>query len=68
MAERDLNFNDLRGTAATRFYAAGISERVIAEILGWEEEHVARIIRRYVSRSAATKELILQLSRGKRRT
>jgi len=68
MAERDLNFNDLRGTAATRFYAAGIPERVIAEILGWEEEHVARIIRRYVSRSAATKELILQLSRGKRRT
>ena len=35
----------LRGTAATRFYVAGLPERVIAEIMGWEEEHVARIIR-----------------------
>ena len=30
------------------FYVAGLSERVIAEIMGWEEEHVAKIIRRYV--------------------
>ena len=33
MAERDLHFHDLRGTAATRFYIAGLSERVIAEIM-----------------------------------
>jgi integrase len=32
----DLHFHDLRGTAATRFYVAGLPERVIAEILGWQ--------------------------------
>jgi len=52
----------LRGTAATRFYTAGLSERVIAEIMGWEEAHVARIIHRYVDRSAATREIIAQLN------
>jgi integrase len=62
MAERDLHFHDLRGTAATRFYIAGLSERVIAEIMGWQEEHVAWIIRRYVNRSAATKAMIAQLN------
>jgi hypothetical protein len=42
---------------------AGLPERVIAEIMGWEEEHVARIIRHYVDRSAATKASILQLNK-----
>jgi integrase len=60
--ETGLHFHDLRGTAATRFYTAGLSERVIAEIMGWEEEHVAKIIRRYVGRAAATKEIIRQLN------
>jgi integrase len=64
--DRDLHFHDLRGTAATRFYTAGIPERVIAEIMGWEEEYVASIIRRYVSRTAATKALIRQLNKPKR--
>lgn len=68
LQDRDLHFHDLRGTAATRFYNAGLSERVIAEIMGWEEEHVARIIRRYVGRAAATKAIIRQLNEVKRRT
>jgi integrase len=59
---RDLHFHDLRGTAATNFYIAGLPERVIAEIMGWEEEHVARIIRRYVDRSAATRAIIQHLN------
>jgi integrase len=62
MADTDLHFHDLRGTAATRFYVARLPERVIAEIMGWEEEHVARIIRRYVDRTAATKAIIRQLN------
>jgi len=62
MGEANLHFHDLRGTAATRFYTAGLSERVIAEIMGWEEDHVAGIIRRYVDRSAATKAIIRQLN------
>jgi integrase len=59
----DLHFHDLRGTAATKFYIAGLPERVIAEILGWEEGSVGKIIRRYVDRAAATKALILQLNK-----
>lgn len=68
MADRDLHFHDLRGTAATRFYIAGLSERVIAEIMGWEEEYVAKIIRRYVGRSAATRAAIRQLNKAEGRT
>jgi integrase len=68
LKDRDLHFHDLRGTAATKFYVAGLSERVIAEIMGWEEAAVARIIRRYVSRDAATKAVIRQLDEAKRET
>jgi integrase len=62
MNDRDLHFHDIRGTAVTKFYIAGIPERVIAEVMAWEENHVAKIIRRYVDRSAATKALIRQLN------
>jgi len=34
LADRDLHFHDLRGTAATRFYVAGLSERAIADWAG----------------------------------
>jgi integrase len=61
MAERHLHFNDLRGTAATKFYIAGFTMREIAETLAWEEESVEKIIRRYVGRSAAIKARIEKL-------
>jgi integrase len=61
--DRDLHFHDLRGTAVTKFYTANIPERVIAEIVGWEEDTVSKIIRRYVGRSAATLALIEQINR-----
>jgi len=61
-----LHFHDLRGTAATKFYIAGLSIRVIAEILAWSEDQVERIIRRYVGRAAATKEAIRQLNAATR--
>jgi integrase-like protein len=61
MSERDLHFNDLRGTAATKFYIAGFTMREIAETLAWEESNVEKIIRRYVSRSAAIKARIRKL-------
>jgi integrase len=63
--QRDLHFHDLRGTAATKFYVAGLPVRVIAEIMGWEEEHVEKIIHRYVGRTAAIKATIEQLNRSK---
>jgi len=49
--------------ASRRFYVAGIPERVIAEIMAWEEEHVARIIHRYVDRTAATRAILRQLNK-----
>ena len=60
-ADIDKRFHDLRGTAATKFYVAGIDERTIAEICGWTEEGVKRIIRRYVGRHAATEAVIRRL-------
>ena len=68
LAEKDLHFHDLRGTAATKFYIAGLPVRVIAEILTWNEDQVERIIRRYVGRAAATKEMIRQLNEARKRT
>ena len=61
MSERDLHFNDLRGTAATKFYIAGFTMREIAETLAWEEASVEKIIHRYVARSAAIKARIRKL-------
>jgi hypothetical protein len=61
MSGRDLHFNDLRGTAATKFYISGLTMREIAETLAWEEESVEKIIRRYVGRSAAIKARIKKL-------
>lgn len=68
LQERDLHFHDLRGTAATNFYKAGLSIRVIAEIMAWEEDQVEKIIRRYVGRTAATQEIIRQLNEARSRT
>jgi len=45
-----LHFHDLRGTAATRFYRAGLSPREIAEIMGWSEDYIEALIDRYVKR------------------
>jgi integrase len=64
MGKRDLHFHDLRGTAATRFYIAGLPMREIAEIMGWEEEYVHRIIRRYVGRNAAIVATIDRLNQA----
>lgn len=61
LADRDLHFNDLRGTAATKFYIAGFSMREIAETLAWEEDSVEKIIRRYVGRAAAIKAMIKKM-------
>ena len=68
LGDKDLHFHDLRGTVATKFYIAGLGVRVIAEILAWSEDQVERIIRRYVGRAAATKEIIRQLNEARKRT
>ena len=59
----DLHFHDLRGTAATKFYLAGLDEHLIADMMGWGREHVSKIIRLYVDRSAVIKAAIAQLNK-----
>jgi integrase len=66
IADKDLHFHDLRGTAATKFYIAGLPVRGIAEILAWSKDQVERIIRRYVARAAATKAAIAQLNQARK--
>lgn len=62
----NLHFHDLRGTAATKFYLAGLSEREIAEVMAWSEEDVSRIIRRYVSRTAAIEDRVRRLNEARK--
>lgn len=68
MQERDLHFHDLRGTAATKFYLSGLSMRIVAEILAWDEASVEAIIRRYVGRQSATLEAIRKIDETRRGT
>ena len=64
----DLHFHDLRGTAATKLYIGGLTEREIAEALAWDEETVSKIIKRYVGRSAALKDRVRRLDEARQRT
>lgn len=61
LADRDLHFHDLRGTAATNFYRAGLTVREIAEILGWAEDRVERLINTYVKRDEILRDRIRRL-------
>ena len=61
MAGRDLHFHDLRGTAATKFYLSGLPIRTVAEVMGWSEDEVEKIIRRYVGRKAAVQDAIQRM-------
>lgn len=54
-----LHFHDLRGTAATKFFVAGLTIRQIAEIMTWSEDRIEALINRYVKRD----ELILAMIR-----
>lgn len=45
----DVNLHDLRGTFATRCMIAGLTDREIADILGWSTKDVAAIRAKYVS-------------------
>lgn len=63
-----LRFHDLRGTAATRFYTAGIETRDIAEIMGWSEKSVQRLVDRYVNKHARHQAIADQLDEYADRT
>lgn len=68
LGDRDLHFHDLRGTAATRFHRAGLAVNDIAEILGWEESSVEKILRRYVGVEARVQSMIAKINKAERGT
>lgn len=57
-----LHFHDLRGTAATELSAAGMSNALIAMFLGWTEEAVTELLKRYVDRKTVAQKVRLQLA------
>lgn len=63
-----LHFHDLRGTAATRFYRAGLTPREIAEIMGWAEDYVETLINRYVKRDEIILDRIRRMDAHASRT
>lgn len=60
--------HDLRGTAATFFYANGMTDEDAAEILGWSPAHVRGIARRYVNRDELAKARVIRLDANAKRT
>jgi integrase len=68
LAEADLHFHDLRGTAATRMFLADLSIREIAEILAWSEDRVERLIARYVKKDELLRDRIRRMDEATQRT
>ncbi|MDE2112765.1 MAG: tyrosine-type recombinase/integrase [Alphaproteobacteria bacterium] len=64
---RDLNFHDLRGTAATNFFRADFSIREIAEIMAWSEDKVERLIDRYVKRDELLKDRVRRMDEARQK-
>ncbi len=61
----DKHFHDLRGTAATRMYVGGLTEREIAEIFTWSEDYVAAMIRKYVKKDELLRDRIRRLDEAR---
>lgn len=57
-------FHDLRRTAVTNFYAAGLSTPQVAMIVGWNEDSCESLKRRYVSRPALVASMLAMLEKG----
>lgn len=57
----DKHFHDLRGTAATRFFAAGLSVADVAHIMGWKEAEAERIASRYMDRRSVVESIAARL-------
>lgn len=54
-------FHDLRRTAATNLLKAGLDASTVALVMGWEEDAVEGLKRKYVSRSAVVKAALAKL-------
>lgn len=57
------HFNDLRGTAITRFALLGLSNEQIADVVGWEVARVSQIRKHYVDANVIALDLAATLER-----
>lgn len=57
----DRHTHDLRGTAATRYMLAGLTDEQIATVMAWDVKHVARLRTIYVSRGAVARQIAEKL-------
>jgi len=57
-------FHDLRRTAATHLLCAGVEGAKVAMIMGWSEDEIEALKRKYVSRAAVVAAVLAQLEKG----
>lgn len=62
------HFHDLRGTAATRFFLGGLSEREIAQIMTWAEDDVRALLDRYVKKDELLRDRIRRMDKNAKKT
>lgn len=67
-AKVDKHLHDARGTFATRLRKAGLTAAEIADILGWEEERVQRLLATYVDRDSIVMEIANRIRRNETAT
>ncbi len=58
---KGLHFHDLRGTAATNLFRAGLTMREISTIMAWSDDKVERLIDRYVKKDEIILDRIRRL-------
>jgi len=64
LAGVDKHLHDGRGSFGTRLRHAGLAASEIADILGWEEERVERLLKTYVDQDAIVLALAERISRS----
>lgn len=60
----DKHLHDTRGTFATRLRKAGLKASEIADVLGWEEERVERLLKVYVDQDDVIQGIIRRIERN----
>jgi integrase len=60
----DKHLHDARGTFGTRLRKAGLSASEIADVLGWDEKRVERLLATYVDRDSIVLEIAERIRRS----